>query len=558
MRFRSSIHAVLLATACHALVPLAAHAQASAQADERKPLQLAVSLGDPPSMDREQLRMHLERELGVVVVLDGTVSLAEGATLTIDAPTLQTVHVAFGDGERTVDLSSAGAHAVETLALVAANLMRDEASDLLAALRTTPAEPAAPPTTLAPAQPVAEKPVKPERTGCQPVPERYRRAPFGVSFVPRVGTSSYYGGDVVQPFSFNIIGGSAAALDGFELGGVFNHESYSVCGAQIAGGANLVNGPMKGFQLAALNMVDGQVDGGQVAFINTSSGTLHGFQGAFLNLALRGGDAVQVGFANVVTDYLIGSQIGFGNLATGTVEGGQFGFGNVTLDGVSGVQIGFTNVAHDSMSGAQVGFVNVTAGESTGFQLGFVNVTSRQSRGLMLGAVNISQNADAAVGLLNIYTKGRTQLDAWITDAGLVMVGVEHGGKLFHNILGIGGSTRSSQGVFAFAYGFGARVHQSGSLYIDVDGVGYGLLSGDETQDSPDFGSILQLRVPIGFRLARGVSLFVSPSLNISAARNDPDNALRDPSFYGARVTTSGSEVASYIWPGLSLGARFF
>jgi len=555
------MHAVLLASACNAIVPAAAYAQAPAQADERRPLALAVRLGDPPSMDRELLREQLERELGVVVVLDGTISLAEGATLWIDAPTLQTVHVTFGESERTVDLSTAGAHAVETLALVTANLMRDEASDLLASLRATTPEPPAPAAT-PPAPAVAEKPAakpaKPERSGCDPVPERYKRAPFGVNLVPQVGTSSHYGTEIVQPFAFNIIGGSAAALDGFELAGVFNHESYSVCGVQIAGGANLVNGPMKGFQLAPLNMVDGQVDGGQVAVINTSSGTLHGFQAAFLNLALRGGDAVQVGFANVVTDYLVGSQIGFGNIATGTVEGGQFGFGNITLQGVSGVQIGFVNVAHKSLSGAQAGFVNTTAGESTGFQLGFVNVTSGQSHGLMLGAVNVSQNADAAVGLLNIYTKGRTQLDAWVTDAGLVMVGIEHGGRLFHNILGLGGSSRSGQGVVAFAYGFGARVHESSSMYVDIDGVGYLLFTGDESQETPDVGSIVQLRAPIGLRLMPKFSLFVSPSLNVSVARNDADNTLRDPSFYGARMTTTGSSVASSIWPGVSLGARFF
>jgi hypothetical protein len=548
------MYAALLASACNAIAPAVAHVQAPAQDDERWPLALAVSLGDPPSMDREQLRVQLERELGVVVVLDHTISLAEGATLTIDAPTLQTVHVAFGDSERTVDLSTAGPHAVETLALVAANLMRDEASDLLSSLRSTPNN--VPVHVPVPSSSPSPAPTKPQRHGCAPT--RFPHVPFAANLVPRVGTSSFTGLEVEQAFAFNAIGGSAAALYGFELAGVFNHESYSVCGAQIAGGANLVNGPMEGFQLAALNMVDGRVEGGQLAFINTSSGTMHGFQAAFLNLALRGGDAIQLGFANVVTDYLVGSQIGFGNIATGTVEGGQFGFGNVTLGSVSGLQAGFVNVAQRSLSGAQAGFVNTTAGDSTGFQFGFVNVTSGRSRGLMLGMANVSADADAAIGLLNIYTKGRTQLDVWATDAGLVMVGVEHGGKLFHNILGIGASSRSGQGVFAFAYGLGARAFQSQALFLDVDAVAYGLVSGDDTQENPDFGSIMQLRVPIGFRLQSWFALYVSPALNLSVARNDENNSLRDPSFYGASVTTKGSDVVSYIWPGVTLGARFF
>jgi hypothetical protein len=221
------------------------------------------------------------------------------------------------------------------------------------------------------------------------------------------------------------------------------------------------------------------------------------------------------------------------------------------------VQIGFVNVAHKSLSGAQAGFVNTTAGESTGFQLGFANVTSGQSHGVMLGFVNVSENADAAIGLANIYTKGRTQLDVWATDAGVLMVGVEHGGRLFHNILGIGMTSRDSNGVFAFAYGLGARVHETGTFHIDVDALGYGLITEGETQENVDFSSILQLRVPLGFRVAQQISLVVSPALNVSVARSK-DNTLRDPSFYGARMTTAGSSVTSLIWPGVTLGARFF
>jgi hypothetical protein len=303
-------------------------------------------------------------------------------------------------------------------------------------------------------------------------------------------------------------------------------------------------------------MVDGRVEGGQIALVNTSSGTMHGFQAAFVNLALRGGDAVQIGFANLVTDYLVGTQIGFGNVATGTVEGGQFGFGNVTLEDVDGVQAGFVNVAQGTLRGAQAGFVNTTAGDSNGVQLGFVNVSGRQ-RGLMLGFVNVAENADAAIGLVNIHTKGRTQLDAWLTDAGVVMVGVEHGGRLFHNIVGVGYTNRSAHGVFAFAYGFGLRAHDGSELFVDIDAVCYGLRAQKAREGRFHFGSILQLRVPVGYRLSPTVALFASPALNVSVARTE-DNILRDPSFYGARMTTDGSPTTASIWPGVSLGARFF
>jgi hypothetical protein len=536
-------------------VAIAATAIAAAQApaEERKPLAIALALDPATQLEGELIRAQLERELAVVVVTTDVPAEITAEALRIEAPSLQAVRVSFRDSERTVDLSTTGPHAIETLALVAANLMRDEASDLLATLRATePPTPTRAPTP--PASPVAERPKEPERRGCDPT--RFERVPFAANLVPHVGTSTFQGTDVQLGAGLHLIGGSVSALRGFELAGVFNHESYSMCGAQIAGAINLVNGPMYGFQLAPLNMVDGRVDGGQVAFVNTSSGTIHGFQAAFLNLALRGGDAVQIGFANLVTDYLVGTQIGFGNVATGTVEGAQFGFGNVTLGSVDGVQAGFVNIAQDSLTGAQAGFVNITAGDSAGMQLGFAN-TAKQSRGIMLGFVNISENADAAVGLLNIYTKGRTQLDAWVTDAGLVMIGVEHGGRLLHNIIGMGYTNRSAQGVFAFAYGIGARIHESNALFIDVDAIGYGLMAQKEREDRFNFGSILQLRVPIGYRITPSVAVFASPSLNVSVARTK-DNFLREPGFYGARMTADDAAATASIWPGVSLGARFF
>src|SRR5690349_12083026 len=118
-RFSSVVYAWLLACACCASCARSAYAQtaaATAQADARKPLQLALSQGTPPALDSEQLRAQLERELGVIVVLDGdAASDSDDAKLEIEAPSLQAVHVAFQDSERTVDLSTAGPHAVETL-----------------------------------------------------------------------------------------------------------------------------------------------------------------------------------------------------------------------------------------------------------------------------------------------------------------------------------------------------------------------------------------------------------------------------------------------------------
>lgn len=517
----------------HASCPLRSAAQ------ERRPLTLALRLEPAAQLDGEQLRAQLERELRVVVVTGEPTQAAEPA-LRIEAPSRSAVRVAFGASERTVDLSTTGEHAVETLALLAANLMRDEARDLLATLRATEPEPvastAAASSAVATAAPApAVEPQRRERRGCDP--SGLPAVPYAVNFLPHLGTSTYQGTNVEQGFALNVIGGSASALRGFELAGIFNHESDAVCGVQIAGGANIVAGPVAGAQLAALNVAGGRVEGAQLGFANLATGPLEGVQLGFANVSARAVDGVEAGFVNV---------------AAGTVRGGQLGFVNVARGG--------THPSRGSAvatEGVQVGFVNTAAGDSHGVQLGFANVTAGQSRGLMLGLVNVADDADAPIGLLNIHLKGRTQLDVWMTDAALAMVGVEHGGRVVHNIFGVGYTSRSGQGVFAFAYGLGARAHDGESFFLDLDAVGYGLLAGTTGSGKPTFGSILQLRVPLGWRIARSFSLFMSPELNVSVARTESD-VLREPGLFGARLTKTSSPTISYLWPGLSLGARFF
>lgn len=489
------------------------------------PLQLALHASEAAPLDAEQLRAQLERELGVVVVPASADGTANGATLRIDAPSLQAVRVSFAASERTVDLSTSGAHAVETLALVAAGMMRDEASDLLATLRT-----AAPAAEAPPAAALVEP------RGCA-ADRSAKRVPLALNLVPYLGTSTLTGVDVEQTFALHLIGGAARSTRGFELAGVFNLESRALCGVQVAGVANIVSGPVQGVQLSFLN-IGGRVDGAQLSFLNLGTGSLHG---------------LQLGFANVVTSDVDGAQAGFLNLAARTVDG---------------LQLGFVNLATDAVDGAQIGFLNGATGEARGLQLGFANITSAQSRGLQLGFVNVAEDADAAIGVVSIHTRGRTQLDLWVTDAGLVMAGLVHGGRRFHNLYGAGFTLRNGRGVFAFAWGIGARMHDARPWQVDVDAVAYGLLSsqpktGTSTTESAsaegneaNLASILQLRVPIAYRLTPAVSLFAAPALNVSIGRSDEE--LADPGFYGAELTNDSSDETVTIWPGLSLGARFF
>jgi hypothetical protein len=93
---------------------------------------------------------------------------------------------------------------------------------------------------------------------------------------------------------------------------------------------------------------------------------------------------------------------------------------------------------------------------------------------------------------------------------------------------------------------------------VDVDALGYTLLAHNSDKDRVDMASIVSLRVPIGWRATREIALFVAPALNLSII-DETDNVLADPSLIGdVRLTRKTANPTVRMWPGISLGARFF
>jgi hypothetical protein len=519
-------------------------------------LQLVAGARDG-AFDPEGLRAQIERELALPVRL---ADRASGSHLLVEASSVSAVRVAFQreDGstaERTVDVSSVAAHADETLALVAANLMRDEAAVLLAALRAK-SEPDRLPPGAAPApQPTAPAEPPPPK-GCDA--NLLRRRQLGGDVLPYVGVSASDGTEVERALSFNLFGGLTGGVRGFELSGLFSLDAHSVCGLQISGIANLVGGPLEGAQLGLVSWASGRVDGVQLGLLSGTLGTFAGAQFGMIDLAGDDITGAQFAFVNVGGGALTGVQFGYVNVIARQVEGVQLGLVNVSGDTLQGAQIGLSNVASDRVDGTQLGLVNVSAGPMQGFQAGLVNVGAGRVHGAMLGLVNVAEDADAAIGLVNVLWRGRTHLDVWGTDAGLAVLGIEHGSTHVHNITGLGLTFRDDRTVVAPTYGVGVRVVQNTRLFVDVDALGYGLFVYDTAQSKFDFAGIVQLRVPVSLRLTREIALFVAPALNVSLAATE-DNLLVDPALYGsARLTDPGADITMRMWPGFSIGARFF
>jgi hypothetical protein len=504
---------------------------------------------DGAGIDAEALRVALANELGL------SVERVESSDLThvqIDGAALDALHVAFvrADGskvERTVDVSSMRDQAAEAAALLAANLMRDEASELLADLQAASrvALPlSAAPTALplpAPA-PQLQAPVLEVPRGCDPRPQ-LRPVVAGADVVPYVGTDGKDSANVERGMSFALFGGLTGAVRGAEFATLFNLNERGTCGVQFSGLGNLSGGPTEGAQLALANWTHGRLDGAQLDLIGVATGDVYG---------------AQLGLVNVAGGGIVGAQLGLGNVAAAGVEGAQIGLANLDAGELNGAQIGLLNLANKRLHGTQVGLLNVGSGALEGAQVGLLNVSSAKVQGTQIGLVNVAEDGDVAVGLLNVMWHGETHLAVWGTDAGLAMLGIEHGGRYVYNLYGVGATARDNRFVLSSAFGIGAHVYRWSWIFVNVDVVGYGLYLYDKAQSHVDIATIIALRVPVGFQLIKGLAVFVAPTLNVSIA-DATNNLLSDPSLLSSRrLTNSTASTEVRFWAGFSAGVRFF
>ncbi|EYF00729.1 LA_2272 family surface repeat-containing protein [Chondromyces apiculatus] len=523
----------------------AADADAAANATSGAPLmdaRLVLVLAHlPPGTDAEQVRSAIARELGMTVTLapswTGPSALVLRRDTASTAPTAHRAALTFHaeDGrlvERAVDLPANPAQAVEVIALLAGNLVRNEAAELSEAFgQRLPAAPplaapaprrpspeqgrgASPPTTnpsapglttpSGPSAPRSTAPSAPSAPSTPPAPSapsapspcgrppsaRASVTPFGLDLAPFVGTSTFTGVHVRRNLALNLTVGLSEGPLGFELGGL-NIATQGACGVQAAVGANLVTAPVSGWQLSVLGNTGTALTG-----VQTSAGA---------------------------------------NVSTGDAEGLQLGGVNVTTGALSGVQLGLANITTGTLSGVQFGAVNIAAQGITGLQLGVVNIAPRSTLSL---------------GVLTIIPEGRTHVDLWATDEGFLMAGLKHGGDAFHNLYGAG-IRPGSDGVRAWvAYGLGGHLDATSRLFVDVDLLSYSLIA-----PSDPFSLVLQLRAVLGVRLLRGVALFGGLTFNQHLSA-DPD-AESLGLLGGARFHEGDTGFAlRAMWPGFTLGVQ--
>lgn len=90
--------------------------------------------------------------------------------------------------------------------------------------------------------------------------------PVQTSFLPGLGSHGLMSGQIVNHFSFNLLGGYNAGVAGVEIGGLYNLNKLDVKYLQAAGLFNVVGGSFTGIQMAGINnIVYKNVNGVQAA-----------------------------------------------------------------------------------------------------------------------------------------------------------------------------------------------------------------------------------------------------------------------------------------------------
>lgn len=226
--------------------------------------------------------------------------------------------------------------------------------------------------------------------------------PIQFSLLPGLSSNGKLNPQVVNNFSFNVLGGYSGGVNGFEIGGLFNIDKKEVKYVQIAGLVNLVGGSMEGVQI-----------------------------GGLVNSVLDKGNGVQVG--------------GLVNFNRGSYTGLQIGgISSAVLKSGSGMQLsGISNFVRDSFTGLQLA--------------GIVNYT-KKLKGVQIGLINISDTSEGySIGLINIVLKGYHKLAFYNTEFTQFNAAFKTGNHKLYSILLGGVNPDTSKRVVSFGYGIGSE-----------------------------------------------------------------------------------------------------
>lgn len=340
--------------------------------------------------------------------------------------------------------------------------------------------------------------------------------PFQLSLVPWLSTQGKMSGQVVNNFSFNVLGGYTGGVNGVEFGGLFNINRKSVRFLQIAGLFNMTGGSVEGVQFS--------------------------------------------GLSNTVLDSMNGAQIsGITNFTRGKMNGVQTaGIYNHASDSVKGLQLsGVANYARERVRGTQLaGLANFANRSIEGTQIAPVFNYAKKMKGVQLGLINIADTIDGiGLGLINIVMKGYHKLSVYSNEITSLNVAFKTGQHKFYNIILGGTRIDSVDQAITMGYGIGSEFKITRWMWLNPELTSQVMYLG--TWDH--FNSLNRLQLNLNFRITKWFSIFGGAAYSVyhssQSAQVEGFKLKLEPenhqSFKIGNTPFTG-------WSGWTLGVNFF
>ena len=296
------------------------------------------------------------------------------------------------------------------------------------------------------------------------------KQPFQFSIIPSLSSQGRMSSQMVNKFSFNILGGYNGGVNGLEIGGLYNITNRNVRYVQIAGLFNVVGGHAEGLQIAGLFNKDSSVRGFQVGGIFNQTMKAHGFQvGGLVNR----------------TDSMRGFQVA--------------GIFNHTIK-TQGFQVGGIVNRNDTMQGFQVAAVNL----------------NHKFKGVQIGVINIADTIEGIpIGLINLGKEGIHNLSISYNEMGIPLLSYKSGNPKLYNIVAAGSSMNMQEKAFAFGYGLGKEIPAGKIFYINPELTSLFFLNGNRVKQNIS----ARLQLNLQFKISKSLSFYAGPAVTALYSR---------------------------------------
>ncbi len=370
--------------------------------------------------------------------------------------------------------------------------------------------------------------------------------PYQASVIPGVGTHGKMSGQVVNKFSFNVLGGYTAGVNGFEIGGLFNIVRNDVRYAHIGGIFNITGGEVNGLQIGGLyNHVLDSVNGVIIAGISNmvlKDVTGVNISGLYSHVGGSNNGVQVAGLAGFAKTDITGAQVG-----------GLYAHSGGNTDGVQAA--GLATFTNKSVDGTQIaGLINIARRDVDGGQIsGLINY-AKKIDGVQVGLINIADSSSGySIGLINIILKGYHKLSISTNEAMPFNIAFKTGNKKIYSILMGAADTRTGKKLYGMGYGIGTdiTIYKGFSFCPEVSG--QYIYMGDWRSTHV----LTRVQFNLNYKINKYIAVYAAPSFNVyNIELNTTPSEYRSnlfPSYSATRMMDN-----LYNWFGWSVGVDIF